>query len=325
MSRNDQHTMANTSNQPDFSSITSSAEEEPFFVEIDKSPPPAAESNNDSAPAWFRGGSQKSRPTASPPPAPSQRPPAARSKPAKNSAKRRSQIVPEDEAPEEDLTWQEKAKRWITGEGGAGYGISVLVHIVLLLIMSLWIFSQPKEEELVTTVTEASDDVAAFQDVDMDVDLIPDLEEQVNNPLLEPAPLSAPDLGINLAATTATESKGGGVKFQMPARVFTKGSFTVWTEPNDPKPGERYNIIVEIKLDKNVKRYPLRDLSGFVVGTDGYKQNFGGPTEAGYVDVKNNRARLQATTVPGASQLVKDVITVKSKILEEKQEIEIIF
>ena len=78
-------------------------------------------------------------------------------------------------------------------------------------------------------------------------------------------------------------------------------------------------------MDNNTKRYPLRDLKGFVVGTDGYKQHFGGPTEAGYVDVKNNRARLQATVVPGASQLVKDVITVESKILEEKQEIEIIF
>ncbi len=325
MSRNSQHTMGHASNQPDFSSLSSAAEEEPFFVEIDKSPPPAeaSPSPEESMPAWFRGPSNKSR--TAPPPAPS-RPQSKSKPPAQKPAKRRAPIVAdEDEEGGEELAWQEKVKRWITGEGGAGYGVSVLVHIVLLLILSLWMFSNPQEEELVTTITESPNDVAAFQEVDMDVDLIPDIEEQINNPLLDPAPLSAPDLGIDLAATTATDTKGGGIKFEMPSRVFTKGSFTVWTEPNDPKPSERYAIIIEVKLDKNTKRYPLRDLSGFVVGTDGYKQHFGGPTEAGYVPVKNNRARLQATIVPGAAQLVKDTITVESKLLEEKQEIEIIF
>ncbi len=83
--------------------------------------------------------------------------------------------------------------------------------------------------------------------------------------------------------------------------------------------------MVQIKVPRSLKRYPLRDLSGFIVGTDGYKQRFGGPTETGHVPVKNHTVRLKATIVPGAAQLVKDVIEIKSKMLKEEQKIEITF
>ncbi len=110
-----------------------------------------------------------------------------------------------------------------------------------------------------------------------------------------------------------------------PKSAVTKGSFTVWTDPQDPKPGKRYAIIVQIKVPKTVKKYPFQDLSGFIVGTDGYKQHFGGPTETGFVPVKKHTVRIKATIVPGAAQLVKDVIQIKSKLLNEEQKIEITF
>jgi hypothetical protein len=105
----------------------------------------------------------------------------------------------------------------------------------------------------------------------------------------------------------------------------TRGSFTVWTIPEDPTPGEKYMIMIQIKLNNSVKRYPRSDLSGNVIGTDGYRDNFGGPTESGYLPIKDNTVIYEALPVPGAAQLVKDVITVESKILKEKQVIELIF
>jgi hypothetical protein len=41
--------------------------------------------------------------------------------------------------------------------------------------------------------------------------------------------------------------------------------------------------------------------------------------------VNDDAVQVQACVVPGAQVLVKDVITVESKILKEKQVIEIVF
>jgi hypothetical protein len=229
------------------------------------------------------------------------------------------------ENPEEETTWQEKFKRWIQGEGGAGFGISVVMHIILLMVMSLWILATPKDEDLITTLDETEVvDLASIQDVEIE-ELDTDFEPQVKDPLFEPAPLSAPDIGINSLASSLVDKKGGGLELKLPKQAVTKGSFTVWTDPEDPQPGQKYVIMIQIQLNNSVKRYPRSDLMGNVVGTDGYKDYFGGPTEAGYLPVMENTVRVQACVVPGAAQLVKDVITVESKILKEKQVIDIVF
>lgn len=107
--------------------------------------------------------------------------------------------------------------------------------------------------------------------------------------------------------------------------AVTKGSFTVWTEPNDPKPGEKYKIWIEIKLPKDLERFPRCDLSGTVTGTDGYKDFFGGSNEPGSLPVTNQKVRYHALTVPGAATLVKDVIRIQSKLLDEEQQVELKF
>lgn len=101
----------------------------------------------------------------------------------------------------------------------------------------------------------------------------------------------------------------------------------VWTVPKDPKPGERYNIKIRIFITSknNVKPYPKSDVKGNVIGTDGYQDYFGGPNEPGNFRIENNAILLDPIPVPGAMQLVKDIITVESKRLKEKQVIEIVF
>lgn len=110
----------------------------------------------------------------------------------------------------------------------------------------------------------------------------------------------------------------------VPDSAVTKGRFTVWTEPENPKPGQRYRILIEVKVSEKLEKYPRCDLTGRILGTDGYVQNFGGPAEHGFYAVKDQKVRLHVA-VPGASQLVKDVIQVKSKRFDEEQRIELEF
>lgn len=111
----------------------------------------------------------------------------------------------------------------------------------------------------------------------------------------------------------------------VPESAVTEGSFTAWTEPRNPRPGEKYTIIVQVKGLKGLEKFPICDLSGTVTGTDGYKDYFGGPSQEGFMPIKDQTVRLPVLTVPGAAQLVKDVIHINSKLLNEKQQLEIRF
>lgn len=110
-----------------------------------------------------------------------------------------------------------------------------------------------------------------------------------------------------------------------PKTAISKGSFTVWINPPKPKPGQKYTIYIQVKVPKSLKRYPIKDLTGSIVGTDGYKDYFGGPLETGTLPVKNQRVRFPICNVPGAQGLVRDVIRVKSRILKESCEIKMQF
>ncbi len=304
---------------PGFSSTSTSAE--PFFVEIEESSKPSPDAGQ--RPAWLpspKKAVQSEAPKKPVPPVPNRS-----AKPQSLPAHGGKRALVVNTQPEEDLPWQEQVVRWIQGEGGAGFGISVLVHVVLLLVLSLLVLATPRQEDLITTLEESPEaDVAAIQDVEI-VEPIEDFVPQVKNPEFDPAPLSAPDIGIGTIASSLLDKPGGGLDIQIPKQAVTKGSFTVWTVPEDPAPGQQYVIMIRVKLNDRVKRYPRSDMAGNILGTDGYKNYFGGPTEPGYLPINENSVQVQACIVPGASQLVKDVITVESKILKEKQVIEIVF
>jgi hypothetical protein len=108
-----------------------------------------------------------------------------------------------------------------------------------------------------------------------------------------------------------------------PAKAITRGSFTVWTKPEDPTPGLPYLIIIQVKLPKEVKGYRLRDLKGFVRGTDGYQKPIAFKTTDRRA-VVDGLVQVQVF-IPGAQQLVRDTINVRSDLLKEEQTIEIVF
>ncbi|MEZ6127634.1 MAG: hypothetical protein R3C59_03065 [Planctomycetaceae bacterium] len=126
--------------------------------------------------------------------------------------------------------------------------------------------------------------------------------------------------------------------------AVTKGSFTVWADPEVPRVNEDYKLIVEIRLPDSVRAYRINDLSGRVIGSDGYHQKIPYDSNSrgavSYTDenlkvvpissssesikVRDNKVQL-VINVLGAARLVKDVIQVRSRRLKENQELELIF
>jgi len=138
---------------------------------------------------------------------------------------------------------------------------------------------------------------------------------------------------------------GGGVLLKVPESglAVTKGSFTAFTIPANPKPREVYSIVIEVRLPDDVKEFRVSDLVGEVRGSDKYVQKIpydkDAPYAAGYpvenagikvltsssvLNVEKNRVQI-IVKVPGAARMVKDVIKIRSRKLKEEQELTLVF
>jgi hypothetical protein len=144
-----------------------------------------------------------------------------------------------------------------------------------------------------------------------------------------PADLDEPIVPADSGQSTPVATGTGVVATDIPADAVVQGSFTVWTVPADPAPAEPYTIMIEVRLPSNAVNYSVQDLSGMVIGTDGYEQPLG--SSAGFLGeamqnmtVGAGSARL-SVMVPGAEQLVRDTIDVRSTLLNEQQRIELVF
>jgi hypothetical protein len=129
----------------------------------------------------------------------------------------------------------------------------------------------------------------------------------------------------------AGDDEGNNVGVSVPAinvpgHAVTKGSFSAWTVPEDPLPGENYVIMIQVRLPPQLqkgKAYPAKDISGMVVGTDGYRKVIRfHPNEK--VEIQEGVVQFQLP-IPGAKQLVRDTIRIESKLLKEKQVIQLVF
>jgi hypothetical protein len=221
---------------------------------------------------------------------------------------------------------------------GWGLGVSMAVHGTLLVILAFVVFQQnsrnqlefegifgaPGEETTLDLPLNSKLDATGASAAPLE--FIASTAVTDNSAMLANSDriLGALD-GMTEDAAEGGEGNGLGAmsNIRIPESAITKGSFTVWTEPEDPMPRQRYNIIVMVKLPKSVKQYRLRDLTGEVRGTDGYfKQiKYNATDKRG---VKDGVVQLQIA-IPGAIQLIKDTIRVKSELLKEEQTIEIVF
>lgn len=128
------------------------------------------------------------------------------------------------------------------------------------------------------------------------------------------------DVGEVVENTVNTEQ-------DVPSNAVTKGSFTVWTEPEDPAPLQAYWVVIQVNLDKSlISNYRKSDLEGYLVGTDKYTQHIGYKNIWDYLKKFPEKGYVRLySRVPGALENVQDDIEIKSKSLNETQKISIVF
>jgi hypothetical protein len=231
-----------------------------------------------------------------------------------------------------------RLKPWLSSQGAIGAGVSLVIHAFVLATLALFMVSRisPVESTTIRGVDGNSDDIGA--------DLV--LDSALPLDAGESAPLQMVDISQALEPTgTGMElsdsmrvgfgGKGQGegesgdgtsmgvAALRIPGHAQTKGSFSAWADPRDPKPGQKYFVVIQIRLPPNLTKYRSSDISGNVIGSDRYRQvirfksteQF--PVENGTVEIR--------IAVPGAEKLVRDTIRVESKLLHEKQTFEIEF
>ena len=104
-----------------------------------------------------------------------------------------------------------------------------------------------------------------------------------------------------------------------PMQAIQEGSFSVWTEPAQPDPGEPYRIIIQIALPDGLDRYNVADLEGVVVGSDGYRKPIPG-NKRGFLKIVDGFARFIIPIV-SADEHVRDTIYLRSRLLKETQKL----
>jgi hypothetical protein len=146
----------------------------------------------------------------------------------------------------------------------------------------------------------------------------------------EPAdgpPSSAPGPGTPAASPSGGESSAKPSEkveeVKVPPHAVTSGRFSAWTEPASPKPGEPYRIIVLVRLPARVKRYYSTDLTGTVIGSDGYRKSIRGSRRQ-QLPLTNHTARIVIPIV-GSEHGKKDTIVVQSRMLRERRVLELVY
>ncbi|MHC4875263.1 MAG: hypothetical protein ACYTGL_02115 [Planctomycetota bacterium] len=264
------------------------------------------------------------------------------------------QDTTEQELDERD--WKQRTIDWLRGVAAESYGASLIVHAVLLFCMSLYIFQlQDANDAVALTASDANSLPTEFEEiVALQLDSAGNSDETAlpqNQTLpFQTDPLLASDAAVDFAKYAGSgEGQQGddatGLLFQMPSggKVVSAGSFTAWTVPKDPAPGEDYKIVIMIRVPEKHRRYRISDLSGSVTGTDGFT------LEVPFGKFRNRYGtRIQRSTelvfpgrrdsarvvdgkvqvvvdIPGAARLVEDTIELKSRMLKEEQTLKIEF
>ena len=252
----------------------------------------------------------------------------------------------------------------LTSLGSMSFVSSALLHLIIwacaVVLLPLFGFDwmeliQTPEEPILASLGDEDllDDAPKFEmvgSVEVEIDKPQSSVQQLAQHLQHSDSAWLRSFSDEMFSTSSAESKGdadngGGILLKIPDQGFavTKGSFTAFTIPATPAPMKPYRIVIEVRLPGDVNKYRVSDLKGEVIGTDGYKQflpydkNTPSASRApaangkevvlnssSSIDVINNRVQI-IIVVPGARNLVKDKIKIRSKRLREDQELTLTF
>jgi len=268
---------------------------------------------------------------------------------------------------DDDRGWFAKLRSRLLGDQGAAYGVSLLVHLVILAVFAIPVIQHVTHDEpiIASIVEQSAGGGSPYGLPDMiNTELVPAKPLAASPSLLAVPDLAADEsLAVSKALLGTPEGEGGqgtgagagvGIMQFVPKNAVRAGSFAAWTTPvydntfprpfgaPDPKPGDspqpmqNYWITIQLKVPGDRRRYSINDLTGEVIGTDSYRQKIPRntfqltkdgklvPLPDRLVPVVDGIVQF-VVRVPGARQLVKDTIVVKSKLLKEEQALEIVF
>ncbi len=240
------------------------------------------------------------------------------------------------------LEWHEGLReRWLGKSALRSYAISICMHLMAGLSLSLVVFHEEVVNLGLNTLMGVQGEDAAVEALDestvFEVDasggqtsdnLDTMLAASAVSNALGPSSLKIPD-DIGGFSKGEGDGKGdeigdglnvGGFKMPEGGKAVSKGSFTAWTVPEDPKPGEDYKIVIQVKYKKRNLKIPSGDITGSVIGTDKFRLMISPSTSEVIAD-----ANQVVIYVPGAAARVRDTIRVYSATLKENQRLEIVF
>ncbi len=147
---------------------------------------------------------------------------------------------------------------------------------------------------------------------------------------------------------------GGFGRVTEPVNAIKAGNFSVWSWPiagkdiegklvhgepgSPPRVFQDYHIVIRLRVPPGRTLVSLKDFSGEIRGTDNYFQKI--PEDAWYFNAGGNLVRARAgrgipvvdgtaelliRVPPAGRPLVRDTITVESRLTDEKQTIELTF
>lgn len=272
----------------------------------------------------------------------------------------------DDQRPVDEPPFGERLLLQLTGPEGTGYAMSLAIHLGLMLALALTIYRHVRPGALasisISTVVEATP-LSTNVPVEMQ---LPRLESEARLAAaarwsLSPPAADSDALQRLLSHPVSTGARGtaeGAGSTQgdpdseppLPRNAVRAGSFAAWwipiavrygevVEPGQlPRPGQAYHIYVQIRVPGGRPAFRLDDLSGEIVGTDGYRQQI--PDRALIHDEKGSlvksagrgHARVQqglaviVFRVEGAGRAgIRDTISIRSRTLGEEQQLTLEF
>lgn len=267
-------------------------------------------------------------------------------------------------------SWSE----WYRGPDGSSFTISFVVHAVLLALLAIPIHqSLMKKAEEAPLIQVIDGDALGGPMGDIIEEPLVITQKAKGSHEFDITQFDGQAADNNLAANALLSDTAGtpgsedgnssadvagavgGYLLRAPGNAVRAGKFTAFAQPiitngfgdnrreelgqpgDSPGYKQDYYIVIHIKVGTVRKTYPISDLVGTVVGTDGYRQTVpqgmfvlapDGTPEPLKADkrIKVTRGVVQLLVrVPGGESGVRDQIALKSRILKEEQKLQLVF